>query len=242
MASPIGTARMPDAGIVAALGADLGLGAVAIDGAARRQDRRGRLDRKTAHDRLAGRNAAQDAARMVRQKDRLAVVAHAHFIGILFAAERRRGKAGADLDALDGVDAHERRGEIAVELAIDRRAEAGGHAFGHDLDDGADRGAALADVVEIALEELSPAAHRDRRTDCAPPRPSPSARDRSSCGPIWISAPRTRHARHDLARDRAGRNPHRGLARGLPAAAAIVADAVFDVIGVSRRGPADTCP
>ncbi len=38
-------------------------------------------------------------------------------------------------------------------------------------------------------------------------------------------------ARHDLARDRARRDPHRRLARGLAAAAAIVAHAVFDVVG-----------
>src|SRR5437764_1158209 len=33
------------------------------------------------------------------------------------------------------------------------RAEAGRHAVGDDLDDRADRGAALADAVEVALEE-----------------------------------------------------------------------------------------
>ena len=41
-----------------------------------------------------------------------------------------------------------------------------------------------------------------------------------------------RHAGHDLARDRAGRDAHGGLARRLAAAAAIVADAVFGVVGV----------
>ncbi len=35
----------------------------------------------------------------------------------------------------------------------------------------------------------------------------------------------------DLARHGARRNPHRGLARGLPSAAAIVAQAVFDIVG-----------
>jgi len=104
------------------LGADLGFGAVAIDGAPRRQDRRGRLDRETANDRLPGRDAAQNAARMVRKKHRLAVVAHANFVGILLAAERRRCKARPDLDPFDGIDAHESRREVAVEFAVDRRA------------------------------------------------------------------------------------------------------------------------
>ena len=64
------------------------------------------------------------AARCCSDRDLAHLVAHAHLVGILLAGERRGGKAGADLDALDGVDAHERGGEIAVELAIDRRAEA----------------------------------------------------------------------------------------------------------------------
>src|SRR5713101_1256175 len=141
-----------DAGVVAPLGADLGLGPVTIDGASRGEDRRGRLDHEAADDRLPRGNAAENAAGMVGQKHRLAVVAHAHLVGIVLAAERRRRKAGADLDALDGIDAHQRGGEIAVELAVDRRAEAGGNTLRDDLDDGADGGAALADVVEIRLE------------------------------------------------------------------------------------------
>src|SRR5206468_9265368 len=40
--------------VVAALGADLGLVAVAVDGAPRVEDRRGRLDREAHHDRLTG--------------------------------------------------------------------------------------------------------------------------------------------------------------------------------------------
>ncbi len=50
-----------------------------------------------------------------------------------------RGEAVADLDALDRIDAHQRGGEIGVELAVDRRAQPGRHALGHDLDHGADR-------------------------------------------------------------------------------------------------------
>src|SRR5262245_12253115 len=47
-----------DAGVVAPLGADLGLGSIPVDGAPRGQDRRGRLDHETADDRLPGRDAA----------------------------------------------------------------------------------------------------------------------------------------------------------------------------------------
>ena len=52
-------------------------------------------------------------------------VAHAHLVGILLAGQGRGGEALADLDALDRVDRHQRRGDIGVELAVDRRAEAG---------------------------------------------------------------------------------------------------------------------
>ena len=54
-------------------------------------------------DRLAGGNAAEDAAGMVREEARPAIVAHAHLVGILLAREHGRGKAFADLDALDRV-------------------------------------------------------------------------------------------------------------------------------------------
>ena len=180
-----------DAGIVAALGDDLGLVAVAVDGLARGQDRGGRLHGEARDDRLAGRDAAEDAAGMVRQEERLAVIAHAHLVGVLLAGDRGGRKAVADLDALHGVDAHQRGGDVRVELAVDRRAEARRHALGDDLDHGADRGAALADAVEIIARTAADAARRDRRTDFRRPA-SQSQRARSIlCGPICTSAPRT---------------------------------------------------
>ena len=140
-----------DAGVVAALGDDLGFRAGLVDGLARRQDGRGRLDREARHDRLAGGDAAQDAAGMVGQEHRLAVIAHAHLVGILLAGQGGGGEAVADLHALDGVDAHQRAGQFGVQLAIDRRAQPGGNALGHHFDDGADGGAVLADAFQIAL-------------------------------------------------------------------------------------------
>ena len=88
-------------------------------------------------------------------------------------------QAGADLDALDRVDAHHRRGEVLVELAVDRRAEARRHALGHDLDHRAGRGAGLAHAVEVSRPRSATVPGRGRRTGCRRPRPSPSARGRS---------------------------------------------------------------
>src|SRR5262249_32478690 len=56
--------------VVAALGQDVGLATLAIDGPAGGEDRRGRLHRKTHHDGLAGGNAAENAAGMVGEEFR----------------------------------------------------------------------------------------------------------------------------------------------------------------------------
>ncbi len=55
-----------DAGIVPALGDDFGVLVVRRHRLARRDDRRGRLDREAADDRIAVGDAAQDTARLVR--------------------------------------------------------------------------------------------------------------------------------------------------------------------------------
>ena len=233
MASPIGTARMPTQGSWRPLVDHLGFVAVAIDGLARGQDRRGRLDRKAHHDRLAGRDAAEDAAGVVGEKARLAVVAHPHLVGVLLARERGGGKARADLDALDRVDAHQRAGEIAVELAVDRRAEARRHAFGHHLDDGADRRALLAHAVEKVGEARRRLGVGTEERIVLDLGPIPARAIDRRASPIWISARAHVEAGHDLARDGAGRHPHRGLARRGAAAAAIVVQAVFGVVGVA---------
>ena len=74
--------------------------------------------------------------------------------------QRRRGEAVADLDPLDGVDAHQRARELGVELAVDRRAPAGRNALGDDLDHRADRGAGLAHLVEMVGEAAPPPRRR----------------------------------------------------------------------------------
>lgn len=81
-----------DAGIVAAAGLDLGLGKVAIEGAARDADRGGRLDREADHQVLSGGNAAEHAAIVVRQEDR-PVFAGTHLVGRRLAAQGGGGEA-----------------------------------------------------------------------------------------------------------------------------------------------------
>src|SRR5208282_4074772 len=114
----------PYAGVVAAFGDDLRILEVAGDRAAGREDRGRWLDREPGDDRLAGRDAAENAARVVGEKSRPPVFAPAHLVRIPFAGEFGRSEAVADLDPLDGVDPHQRSGKFRIELAVDRRAPA----------------------------------------------------------------------------------------------------------------------
>src|SRR5262245_54629510 len=220
-----------DTGVVPPLGADIGLDTIPVNGAAGSKYRGGRLDRETADNRLAGRDAAQNAARMVGKKHGSTIVAHADLVGILFATQRRRGKSRADLDALDSINAHQSRGEIAVELAVNRGAEANGYAFGNDLDDGPHGRAALADIVEIGFEEFCLLRIRTEERIALNLVPVPPRALDAVLAHLDQRAPH-RKPRNDFARDRARGNPRGGLARGLTAAAAIIADAVFGVVGV----------
>src|SRR6266446_1606587 len=222
-----------DAGVVAALGGDLGFAAVAVEGAARRQDRGGRLDGEPRHDRLAGGDAAQDAAGVVGEEKRLAVIAHPHLVAVLLPGQGGCREAGADLDALHGIDAHQGGREVAVELAVDRSPKARRHALGDHLDDGADRGALATDAVEISLEELG---HGGIRTEERVARnlvPIPrGAVDRVR--PHGDERAPNRHAGHDLSRHRTRRYPRSGLPRRRPPAAPIVAQAVFGIVDIVR--------
>ncbi len=117
-----------------------------------------------------------------------------------------------------------------VELGIDRRAQTGRHALGDHLDDGADRGAALPDAVEIAFEERRLVLVGTEERIAWRSRPSPISRGQSCAAHLHQRAAHLHLGQH-LARDRTGRDAGRGLARRRTAAAAIVAQAVFRLIG-----------
>src|SRR5215469_10993608 len=137
-----------DARVVPTLGFDLDFVAIDIDGAHRMQDRAGRLHRKARDDVLAGRDPAEDAAGIVGQKDDTAVF-YPHLIAVLFPTQLHRSKTCADLDTFDGVDRHQRAGEISVELVIDRLAQPCWDTTGDDLDDGARRRSGLTHPIEV---------------------------------------------------------------------------------------------
>ena len=152
----------------------------------------GRLDRKTRHHRLAGGNPAENTAGLVAGEGRRVPVAGAHFIRVFLAGQSGCGKACADLDALDRIDRHQRRGDLGIELAIDRRTQTRRHALGHDLDDGSDRGAGFADAVEIIGVECGGLRIGAERTGLRAISSQSQLPRSIACGPICTSAPRTR--------------------------------------------------
>src|SRR5204863_5719718 len=124
-------------------------------------------------------------------------------VGVLLAGECRSAHSGANLDTLHRINAHQRRREIAVELAVDRRAKAGRDAFRHDLDDGPDGRPTLANAVEIAGVEGRLLGVRAEEWIALNLFPVP-ARAINLVRAHLDERAAHREARHDLARDRTG--------------------------------------
>ena len=173
---------------------------------------------------------------MVRQEAGLALAgfgAFAHLVGIFFARQERRFETVADFHALDGIDAHQRAGQLAVQLGIDGRAQPGGNAFGYQLYNRAAGRTLLAQAFQI----FRPHRHRlgigTEEIIARHLRPI-KALDA-------LRAHRHQRAAHrdlaikrceNFARNRARRHPRRGFAGAGTAAAAIIAHAIFGPIGV----------
>src|SRR6516162_3715811 len=220
-----------DAWIVPARRRDICLVSITIDGASRNKNRGCRLDRETSHHRLPGGNAAKDAAGIVGEKSRLAIVAHAHFIAILLAGKFGCAKACADLHTLYGIDAHQGAGEVAVQFAVDRRAQSGGHAVGDNFNNRANRGSTLAQAVEIIAKHRCSFGVRTKKRIAVDLIPIPARAIDAMRSHLHQCAAHFESG-NDLACDRTGGDPHRGLARRLAAAAAIIAQAVFYIISI----------
>ena len=124
-----------DTGIMASLGDDFRFITVDINGFPGCQDRRSRFDDKACDNGLARGNTAKYASRLVRLKFRISVFTRTDLIGIFFAAEFGGAESGADLHALDGIDAHHRGSDILVQLGIDRCSQTRLYSFRDNLDD-----------------------------------------------------------------------------------------------------------
>ena len=171
------------------------LAGLEVDGGERLHQRRQRLHRRADDDLLAVRDARLDPAGAVRLAPQAGLAAD-DLVVRLRAAQPGEREAVADLDALHGLDAHQRGGEPRVEPILLRRvrAEAGRDTPGAHLDDAAERltlGARRVDrlaplVVSLRAADLE---HRSGHLDAdlahAAPSPPHRRRRRPRCGARW---------------------------------------------------------
>jgi len=170
---------------------------------------------------------------VVRLVDR-PVRPHADFVGVLRTRQGGGGHAFADLDPLDRVDRHHRSGEVAVELAVERRAEAGGDAFRHHFDNRADGILRKAKVVKVGRPFGGGLGVGD-------PEGVPSDLGGVEAAAVDASGAHLHHVAGDpqpwhqrsqhLPGHPARRHARRGFAGAGAAAAARIADPVFLVVG-----------
>ena len=185
---------------------------------------------KADNDRLAGGDAAEHAAGIVAEKARCLAL-HADLIAALVPAHGSGGETGADLDALDRVDADHGGGEIGIDLAVDRCTQPRRHAVRLHLDNSTEGGAGLAGRIECRL----PVGHRLRiGAEEGVARgllPVPALAVDADPADLNDRTP-DRHPRaQNLLRDCAGGHAHRRLPRAGPPAAPVIADAVLRVVG-----------
>ncbi len=151
---------------------------------------------------------------------------------MLAAALAHAAEAGAELDALDGVDAHQPVREIGFELVEHGLAEPDGHSLREHVDARADRVARAAQLDHEALELLELRGVRAEERIVV---------DDVEIHGIELERAEARQVAADphadtlgqiLACDRACRDAHDGFPRRRAAAAAVIADAVLVLVGV----------
>ncbi|TXH58149.1 MAG: chorismate synthase, partial [Burkholderiaceae bacterium] len=120
--------------------------AVQVDRALGAADRTGRLDGDAHRDVLPGGDAAEHAAGVVAGE-----ALRRELVAVLRAALRDAGEAGADLHALDRVDAHHRVGDVGIEPVIHRLAPAHRHVRCHHVDARAARITRLAQFIHVGI-------------------------------------------------------------------------------------------
>jgi len=161
------------------------------------------------------------------------------FVAVFAALLRHRGEAGADLHALDRVDRHHRRRQLAVELAVDRFAPARRHAIGDHGDACTDRIAGLAQRIHVAFEFADLRRMRpEERIGFDDARIEPGRHDVADLRQPALH-PHPVPIREPLFRNHCGGDAHGGLARAAAAATARVADAVLVPVGVVRVARAE---
>src|SRR4029079_5370446 len=132
-----------------------------------------------------------------------------------------------DLHALDRVDTHHRVRDVRVELVEDRLAPADRHAGSHDGDARTAGIARLAQGIHEGFELRADRIVGGEKRIGADVFPGLERNGTLADLRQVTSNDDAMHLTQPLARDRAGSNAHRRFARRLPAAAAMIANAVF---------------
>ena len=138
-----------DAGVVPAFGDDFHVLSVAVGATAGNEDAAGCLEGGAGDDGLAAGYATQDTACVVGQE----AGGSGTFVAVFAAFAGNDVEAVADGYGLDGIDAHQRFGDVGVQAVEDGFAKAGGDAFGDDGDFCADAVARTADVREVTVKQ-----------------------------------------------------------------------------------------
>lgn len=231
----LGDRRSADAHarVVAAFGDDVHRVAVDVDRTARGGDAGSRLQCQVSNDRLARRNATQDAAGVVAEE-----AFRGQLVTVFGTTLGNAGEAGADFHALDRVDAHQRVGQLCVQTVEDRFAQTRHHAFGHHGDFGSHRILVPAQLVHVSLElrylvrvgaEESVLLHRFPGLE----------RDFDRAQLAHVATHGNALGGQVLLGNGTGSHAHGGFAGRTAATTAVVADAVLVMVGVVGVGRAE---
>ena len=178
------------------------------------------------NDRLATGDTAENAARMVGQES-----LGSQLIAVLRAALGYAREACTDLDTLDGVDAHQRMGQLGIQPIEDGLAEARHHAVGDHGDLRAHRILVTAQLVHVSLKLrhlVRIGAEKGVLLDAVPGLEGDLDRAELAHVATHLNA----EARQVLLGNRSSRHAHGGFTRRAAATTTVIADTIFVMVGV----------
>src|ERR1700733_9067174 len=217
----------PHARIMPAGGHDLDRVSGAVDGAARDLDARGGLERQVRDHILAGGDAPEHPSGMVAAK-----ALRRQFIAVFTAALRAGARAGAQFDGLHGIDAHERMRNVRVQAIEHRLAQARRHPARHHRDARTD-GIALAANLPDQRLDLGDALRIGAEKRVLVGEGGIDRVEHQRADPAEIAIDPHAQAGGQIApRDGAGGRAHDRFAGRGASAAAVVAHAVFVLVGI----------
>ena len=157
---------------------------------------------------------------------------------MLCAALRHAGETGADFHPLDRVDAHQCVGQFGIQAIEDRLTQPWHHALGDHGDLRPDRVLVAAQLIHIGLKLRHLVRVRAEKGVVFHTLP---ALERNIDRPqlAHVAAHADAETGQDLLGNCPGRYAHGGFPRRTAAATAVIAQAIFMVVGVVSMGRAE---